>query len=213
MSGYPTNRALTSRSTKRRVVRRHHSLISYMMAGMKSLTGFLAVVALTFLVYAQVTQPNASEWSPKSKRAAEDAVATKLNEIRATAKRPPLERVSPSVREVELVCTAALTGGKAGDPIWGGLETYVTNDPSAETEALKRSTLGLPKKQWPRYSVIVERNPNSTPENPAYTVGVARRPSALMEFFAPLFFDVPFKGMNDWKKKVAPGCRSRKGGY
>ncbi len=180
---------------------------------MKSLTGFLAIVALTFSAHAQVTQPNASKWSPKSKRAAEKAVAKKLDEIRAAANRPPLERVSPSVREVELVCTAALTGGKEGDPIWGGLETYVTNDLSAETDALNKSTLGLPKKQWPRYSVIVERNPKSTPENPAYTVGVARRPSALMEFFAPLFFDVPFKGMNDWKKKVAPECRDRKGGY
>ena len=134
-----------------------------MLAAVKSLTGSLAIVALTFSVYAQVTQPNASEWSPKSKRAAEDAVANKLDEIRASAKRPPLERVSPSVREVELVCTAA--------------------------------------------------NPNSTSEKPAYTVGIARRPSALMEFFAPLFSDVPFKGMNDWKKKVAPECRNRKGGY
>jgi hypothetical protein len=179
---------------------------------MKSLTCSLAIVALTFSVYAQVTQPNASEWSAKSKRAAEEAVAKKLDEIRASAKRPPLERASPSVREVELVCTAALTGGTVGDPIWGGLETYVTNDILAETEILKRAALGLPKKQWPRYSVIVERNPNSTLEKPAYTVGIARRPNALMEFFAPLFFDVPFKGMNDWKKRVAPECRDRKSG-
>jgi hypothetical protein len=176
----------------------------------KSLTVSLAIVALTISAYAQVTQPNASEWSPKSKRAAEDAVATKLDEIRASAKRPSLERVSPSVSEVQLVCTAALTGRKVGDPIFGGLETYATNDISAETEALNRITLRFPKKDWPRYSVIVERNPNSTPENPAYTVGVARRPSALMEFFAPLFFDVPFKGMNEWKEKVAPECRNRK---
>jgi hypothetical protein len=136
---------------------------SYMMASMKSLTGFLAVVALTFSLHAQLTQPNANDWSPTSKRASEEAVARKLDEIRAAARRPPLERVSPSVSEVELVCTAA--------------------------------------------------NPNSTSEKPAYTVGIARRPSALMEFFAPLFSDVPFKGMNDWKKKVAPECRNRKGGY
>jgi hypothetical protein len=184
-----------------------------MMAAVKSLTGSLAIVVLTFSVYAQVTQPNASEWSPKSKRAAEDAVAKNLDEIRASAKRPPLERVSPSVMEVELVCTAAFTGVKAGDPIWGGLETFVTNDPSAETEELKRGALGTPEKQSPRYSVLVERNPNSTSEHPAYTVGIARRPSALMEFFGPLFFDVPFKGMNDWKEKIAPECRNRKGGH
>jgi hypothetical protein len=177
-----------------------------MMTAMKSLTGSLAIMALVFSVYAQGTQPNASGWSFKSRRAAEDAVANKLDEIRATAKRPPLERVSPSVREVELVCTAALTGRKVYDPILGGLETYVTNDISAETEVLKRTTL-LPREQWPRYSVIVERNPNSTPENPTYTIGVARRPSASTEFFGPLFFDVPFKGINSWKKEVAPECR------
>jgi hypothetical protein len=179
---------------------------------MKSLTGSLAIVALTLSVYAQTAQPNSSEWSSKSKREAEETVAKKLDEIRASNKRPPLERLHPSVMEVELVCTAAVTGTNPGDPIWGGLRTYVTNDVSAETEELKRSTLGIPKSQMPRYSVIVERNPSSTPENPAYTVGVARRPSAAMEFFAPLFFDVPFKGMNDWKKEVAPECIDRKGG-
>ena len=181
---------------------------SDMMANMKGFLPCVAIVALTAFVCAQVTQPSTSEWSPKSKQAAEEAVATKIDEIRATANRPPLERVSPSVREIELVCTAALTGGKDGDPVMGGLETYVTSDLSAETRVLKRVTLGLPKKKWPRYSVIVERDPNRTP--PAYTVGVARRPSALTEFFAPLFFDVPFKGMNEWQKKVAPDCRNRK---
>jgi hypothetical protein len=54
-----------------------------MMAAMKILTVSLAIVALTISGYAQVTQPNASEWSPKSKRAAEDVVANKLDEIRA----------------------------------------------------------------------------------------------------------------------------------
>jgi len=112
--------------------------------------------------------------------------------------------------DFELVCTAALTGQKVGDPLFAGLATYVTNDLSAETETLKEITLGLPKKKWPRYSVVVERNANSTPENPMYTVGVARRPSALLEFFAPLFFDVPFRGTNKWKEQVAPECRNRK---
>jgi hypothetical protein len=180
------------------------------MTAMKRLTGSLAIVGLALSMYAQVTHPNASEWSPKSKRTAENAVANKVDEIRASANRPSIERISPSVREVELVCTAALTGGKDGDPIWGGLETYVTSDPSAETEALKRITLDLPAKKWPRYSVIVERSPNSTPKTPVYTVGVARRPSALLEFFSPLFFDIPFKGMNAWKKEVAPECRNPK---
>jgi hypothetical protein len=58
--------------------------------------------------------------------------------------------------------------------------------------------------------VIVELSANSKPEHPEYTVGVARRPSAALEFFAPLFFDVPFKGMNEWKKQVAPDCKDLK---
>jgi hypothetical protein len=160
------------------------------MAGMKSLTASVAIAALAFSVYAQVTQPNASEWSPKSKRAAEEAVAKKLDEIRASAKRPPLERVSPSVMEVELVCTAAITGTNVGDPIWGGLQTYATNDVSSETEALKGSTLGLPKNQFPRYSVIVERNPNSTLKNQhiqsGWPVGQVHPWSSLRHFFPTL---------------------------
>jgi hypothetical protein len=165
--------------------------------------------ALTISAYAQTTQPSASEWSAKSKRAAQDAVASKIEMMRASAKRPALERVSPSMRELGLVCTAALTGRKVGDPIFSGLETYVTNDLSAGTEPLKELTVGkfYPAKKWPRYSVIVELSANSKPERPEYTVGVARRPSAALEFFAPLFFDVPFKGINKWKEQVAPDCK------
>ena len=177
---------------------------------MKRFIRSVVMVGLTISVCAQATQPSGSEWSLKSKRAAEDAVASKIETMRASAKRPPLKRVSPSEMDFELVCTAALTGQKVGDPLFAGLATYVTNDLSAETETLKEITLGLPKKKWPRYSVVVERNANSTPENPMYTVGVARRPSALLEFFAPLFFDVPFRGTNKWKEQVAPECRNRK---
>lgn len=177
---------------------------------MKPFLRSVVVAVLTITAYAQTTQPNASEWSSKAKRAAEDAVASKIEMIRASAKRPALERVNPSMMELELVCTAALTGRKVHDPISAGLGTYVTNDLSAETETLKELTLGLPAKNWPRYSVIVELSANSKPEHPEYTVGVARRPSAAMEFFAPLFFDVPFKGINKWKEQVAPDCKNPK---
>ena len=92
--------------------------------------------------------------------------------------------------------------------------TYTTDDLSAETEPLKELALGrsYPAKKWPRFSVIVELSANSKPEHPEYTIGVARRPSAALEFFAPLFFDVPFKGMNEWKKQVAPECKNHKTG-
>jgi len=179
---------------------------------MKSFQTSVVLAALTISGYAQTTQPSASGWSAKSKKAAEDALASKIEMMLAAAKRPALTRVNPSMRELELVCTAALTGRTVGDPVMGGLETYATDDLSVETEPLKELTLGrsYPAKKWPRYSVIVELSANSKPEHPEYTVGVARRPSAALEFFAPLFFDVPFKGMNEWKKQVASDCKNRK---
>ena len=179
---------------------------------MKLFLRLVVLAALAISAYAQTTKPSASEWSAKSKRAAEDAVASKIEMMRAAAKRPTLERVNPSMRELELVCTAALTGQKVGDPVFAGLGTYVTDDLSVETEPLKELTLGrfYPAKKWPRYSVIVELSANSEPEHPVYTVGVARRPSAALEFFAPLFFDVSFKGINKWKEQVAPDCKNRK---
>ena len=178
---------------------------------MKLFLRSVVLAVLTISAYAQTTQPSASEWSAKS-RAAEDAVASRIEMMRAAAKRPPLKRVNPSMRELELVCTAALTGRMVGDSIMGGLETYATDDLSAETAPFEELTLGrdYPVKKWPRYSVIVELSANSTPEHPKYTVGVARRPSAASEFFAPVFFDVPFKGMNKWKKQVVPDCKNRK---
>jgi hypothetical protein len=179
---------------------------------MKLFLRSVVLAALAISAYSQTTQPSASEWSAKSKRAAEDALASRIEMLRAAAKRPALKRVNPSMRELELVCTAALTGRTAGDPVMGGLETYATDDLSAETEPLKELTLGqfYPAKKWPRYSVIVELSSNSQPEHPKYTVGIARRPSAALEFFAPLFFDVPFKGINKWKERVTPDCKNRK---
>jgi hypothetical protein len=179
---------------------------------MKLFLRLVVFAVLTISADAQTTQPSATEWSAKSKQAAEDAVASTIEMMRAVAKRPALKRVNPSIRELELVCTAAVTGRQAGDPIMGGLTTYETGDLSVETDALKEMILGkfYPKKKWPRYSVIVELKANSAPEKPIYTVGVARRPSAALESSAPLFFDLPFKGMNEWKKQVAPECKDRK---
>jgi hypothetical protein len=167
----------------------------------------LAVLAIS--AYAQATQPSMIKWSSQSRKTAEDVVASKIEMIRASAKRPALKRVNPSTKEFQLVCTAALTGRTVGEPVMGGLETYVTDDLSAETKPLIAQTLGpdYSDEKWPKYSVIVELSANSTPEHPEYTVGVDRRPGAAMEFFAPLFFDMPFKGINDWKKQVVPDCK------
>jgi hypothetical protein len=132
---------------------------------MKLLLRSVVLALLTISVYAQTNQPSASGWSAKSKRTAEDAVASRIVKMRVVAKRPALKRVNPSMRELQLVCTAALTGQKVGDPVFGGLETYPTDDPSAETEPLKEMTLGrfYPAKKWPRYSVIVELGAHSKP--------------------------------------------------
>lgn len=184
------------------------------LISMRSYLRPIVLAVLTISGYAQMTQPSATGWSAMAQRAAEDSIASKIEVMRAAAKRPALTRVNPSVRELELVCTAALSGRTAGDPVMSGLETYTTDDLSAETEPLKELALGrsYPAKKWPRFSVIVELSANSKPEHPEYTIGVARRPSAALEFFAPLFFDVPFKGMNEWKKQVAPECKNHKTG-
>jgi hypothetical protein len=174
-------------------------------------------MGLTMSLSAQ--NAGSTEWSLELRRTAADQVAKQVDALRASAKLPPLKRVKPSLEELELVCTAALTGRQVHDPAFADLRTYVTNDLSAETEILKIVALGTvacqsPKQcpaypeKWRRYSVIVERNASGTPNDLIYTVGIARRPSAQMEFFAPLGFDNPFAA-NEWKKQVAPECRKR----
>jgi hypothetical protein len=187
-------------------------------------TTAIAVTGLAMSLSAQTATSSRNEWSSKLRHAA-DQVAKQVDAIRASAKLPPLKRVKPSLEELELVCTAALTERKVNDPAFADLRTYMTHDLSVDTETLKIVALGTrgcesPKQcpdgetrhqeypdKWQRYSVIVERNPSSTPDDLVYTVGIARRPSALMEFFAPLGFDNPFAA-SGWKKQVAPECRN-----
>ena len=179
---------------------------------MKSFLRWIVVVVLTTSASPQSTQSSGTDWSSKSKAAAEDIVASKVETIRISANRSALKRVNPSQMDLELVCTAALTGRRVSDPLWSGLETYATTDLSVEPEALRKLLLGraYPTKKWPRYSVIVELSPNNKPGHPEYVVGVARRPSVAVEFFGPLFSDVPFEGMNKWKEQVVPQCKNRK---
>jgi len=81
-----------------------------------------------------------------------------------------------------------LQAGRLATQLWAVLK-LATDDLSAETEPLKELTLGqfYPAKKWPRYSVVVELSSNSQPVHPKYTVGIARRRSAALEFFAPLY--------------------------
>jgi hypothetical protein len=188
----------------------------------RSFIGAVAFLGVALFLAGQ-SVPVSSQWTAGSRRRAEDQVATKLESMRTSAKLPKLKRAQPSVAEVQLVCTAALTGKKTYDPGSGALETYVTSDLSAETEWLKVVAFGTSKdavsesrykvysdKDWGRYSVMVELNRNSTPDRPVYTVGVARRPSALMEILGRISFDNPREDSIDWKTQVDPACRTQK---
>jgi hypothetical protein len=185
------------------------------------LIGALIISGIVLSSAAQIPAPVTSQWSAESRRQAENLVAAKLESMRAAAKLSKLHRVRPSVAEVQLVCTAARTGNQAYDPAFGGLETYVTGDLSAEAEELKviafgtsRNTEGESRsrvysdKDWSHFSVIVELNGRSTPDSPLYTVGIARRQSAWMEFLGSLTFDHPIKDKIDWKNQVDPACRA-----
>jgi len=102
----------------------------------------LAISGFAMSLAAQSATTANTQWSAKSRRDAEDAVARQLESMRASAKLSKLKRVHASVVEVQLVCTGALTGNQVSDPRFGALETYVTDNLSAETESLKRVALG-----------------------------------------------------------------------
>lgn len=186
---------------------------------MKLLAAFGIAVSLA----AQTPVPDNTQWTLASQRAAEDQVAMKLDSMRASAKLPKLKRVNPSVVDLQLVCTSALTGKEVRDPRFGGLNTYVTRDLSAETEALKIVALGKSQpasggtrygvysdKGWPRYSIVVLLDRTSTPTTRAYRVALARRMSLMAEFTVPVTYDHPIADANDWKEQVDPACRSIK---
>jgi hypothetical protein len=186
------------------------------------------LIALAMSLHGQGIAPTGRiALSAEARKAAGDQVAKRIETIRASAKLPPLKRVRASAEERELVCTAAITGRTVHDPKFGTLETYVTSDLLAEPESLKLVALGstacqapercpedgnrrkvYSDKNWGRFSIVVERNPDSAPDHPLYTVGVARHSSALMEFLAPLSFDNPVKDSRDWKAQVVPECRN-----
>jgi hypothetical protein len=169
-------------------------------------------------------QTMASQGAPSSPivrhPASEDAIDRNLRAIRASRGLPRLKRVPASELELELTCTAAVTGQEVHDPELGNLRTYVTSDLTSQPEQLKLVALGTSQfpdggprkpvysdKSWPRYSVVVFLDKRSTPDHPVYLVGVARRPSALAEWMTPISGDNPVKDAKDWKRQVAPACR------
>ena len=167
-------------------------------------------------VAAQSSQP---VWTMASKQQAEAQIGKRIDETRRGANLPPLKRIKASESEVELVCTAALTGSEVHDPMLSNLHTYVTDDLNIGNEYLTLVALGTSgtpdsgkrwrvysDKSWPRFSVVVLLDSTSNTDHPVYRVGLARRPSAFDEHIAPLTGDNPAKDGSDWKKQVAPPC-------
>jgi hypothetical protein len=179
----------------------------------------LAIACAAISLAAQTDESARSRLTTAAQRKAEDQVAAQLERIRTSAKLPKLKRVKPSVVDLQLVCTAARTGKEVHDPRFGGLETYVTHDLSAETESLRLVALGTSQpadgsprypvysdKTWSRYSITVQLDRSSKPDNPVYTVGVIRRQSAFGELIAPITYDHPIRDSKDWKNQVDPAC-------
>jgi len=163
-----------------------------------------AFVAAAGILSAQTPTPGAAE--AKIVRAIQGA--------RARAGLPPLKEVTASRAELELVCTAALTGR---EPSYGELITYATDDlaydsPEWESIALGkpiarpengRSAVLLVDREWPRFSVVVLTDKSGKGR---FRVGLARRTSRLGEVM-DRFFAEDYGG---WKKQVDPACRGFK---
>ena len=178
------------------------------------------VFRLALLLAASARAQSASPaWTLASQRQAEAQVAQEIEEARRVANLPPLKRVEASESEIELVCTAALTGKEVHDPLLGNLHTYVTDDLNTNTEYMTLVALGTSgtpdgssrwrvysDKSCPRFSVVVQLDSTSKVDHPMFRVGLARRPSAINESIAPLTGDNPVRDGSDWKKQVAPAC-------
>jgi hypothetical protein len=178
----------------------------------------LLIAMLTLFSGLQVPS---SPWTAQDQQKAEQKIADKIEAMRRSAGLPPLKRTQPSIVEIQLVCTAALTGKEVHDPRYGGLETYVTDDLNVEKEGLKLVSLGTSQftgenfrrpvysdRGWPRFSVVVDIDSTSKPDAIRYRVGVTRRGSAISEFLAPMTYDNPIKDSKDWQDQVVAACRT-----
>ncbi|MBZ5491618.1 MAG: hypothetical protein LAO76_11870 [Acidobacteriia bacterium] len=177
----------------------------------KPLIGTLILVCIMAMSLLAQT----GEWPLKSKRAAENVVANQVDALRRSEGLPLLHRVAPTLKQVQLVCTAAVTGKTIRVDEF---QTYVTRDLSAITEQLKLVSTGISiysdgshvrvysDKDWPRYSVAVQIVPNSPADHPAYAVAIERRNSSLTETLTPMTFDRPLENSRGWKKQIAPQC-------
>jgi hypothetical protein len=150
----------------------------------------------------------------------EDRVAQIIGQMRSQSGLIQLRRLTPSKEELQLVCTAAVTGKSLHEPMFGALQIYFADDVSEQAEALKVVALGssldsktntrypvYADKDWGRFSVVVFAVQPSRNNSGTYAIGVARHASRMKELFSPMTFDHPVSNSEDWKMQIATECR------
>ena len=169
-----------------------------MMLRYGALVAIFACIALS----AQINQKSVPGQKPSIDRIAEDRVAQAIDAMRQQEGLRKLKRRRPSREEVQLVCTAAVTGSTVSEPKFGAVQVYSTGDLSAPTESLKLIAFGTSydrgsgtryrvysDKDWGSYMVIVY---SSLSASGALTFSVgASRHSRINDLFGWITFDHP----------------------
>jgi hypothetical protein len=139
-------------------------------------------------ITAQTNQNSVVRQKPRIDRIAEDRVAQTLDAMRKEERLPRLKRQQPSREEVQLVCTAAVTGSAVHDPKFGTLDVYSTDDLSERPENLKVIAFGTSydpqsatryqvysDKDWGRYAVVVYSSRSTSGRPPSLLARAAIR--------------------------------------
>jgi hypothetical protein len=165
----------------------------------------------------QTSHNSVSHQKPTIDRIAVDHIARAIDAMRQQEGLAKLKRRRASQEEVQLVCTAAVTGSSVYEPRFGALQVYSTDDLSQRPEGLKVIAFGTSydpqsgtrhrvhsDRDWASYTVVVYSN-RSAGAAPTFTVGVSRH-SRINDLFGWMTFDHPISDSTDWKKQVAPEC-------
>lgn len=158
---------------------------------------------------------------PLIDRTAVDRVAKAIDVMRQQEHLPKLKRRRATQEEVQLVCTAAITGPSVHEPKFGALQVYSTTDPSGHPESLKVIAFGTSydsqsgtryrvysDKDWGSYAVVVYSS-QSADGAPTFTIGASRH-SRMNDLFGWLTFEHPISDSTDWKKQIAPQCMNER---
>jgi hypothetical protein len=143
----------------------------------------------------------------------EDKVAKLVEDLRADAKIPPLERIRHRASLEQTVCTIALTDTPpkhASTTLFGFYKTANPDvvAPELSKVALLKDSRHKDNPVYTRYSVAVWPVSNPETGEQMYWVGVQLFWSAGIEFFDYHFTDDVFYH-NEWKKAIAAPCRNK----